>query len=253
MSVFVRAAALGAVVTAPIGAYILFVRPWIRRWGVSSGDAGTVLPGDGLVDAPTVVDTRSITIDAAPGDVWPWLVQMGYGRAGWYSYDQLDQDGRSADEIASEWQGLAVGDVVPTHPSGGFVVKALEPERALVLYVDGTMVEEWRAKADRADRGTAGIQISGAALGATVPRDFAGSWAFVLQPTAEGRTRLVERLRFRFPGPQAVGADVVREALGFGVFLMMRKQMLGLRDRAEGLAAARLPVPVAPAFESLAT
>ena len=65
------------------------------------------------------IDTRTIEVDAAPEDVWPWLVQMGYGRAGWYSYDQMDQKGRSADEIVPEWQGLAVGDTMPhIRPAG---------------------------------------------------------------------------------------------------------------------------------------
>ena len=84
-----------------------------------------------------------------PADVWPWLVQMGFGRAGWYSYDQMNQKAPSADEIAPEWQTLAVGDTMPAHSAGGFVVKILEPERALVLYVDNEMTAGWRGTAER--------------------------------------------------------------------------------------------------------
>jgi hypothetical protein len=272
MSKIVRAAAVGAAIAVPIGAYVFIVRPWVRRWGVEPGAAGAVLPGDGLVEDPTVIDTRTIEIDAAPQDVWPWLVQMGYGRAGWYSYDQLDQKGRSADEIVPEWQGLAVGDTVPTHPGGGFAVKILEPARALVLYVDSAMAATWRDAASAADeadeertddlaaeamagqadeaaakataKATAGLKASGAMLGTTMPAEFAGSWAFVLEPTGDGRTKLIERLRFRFSGPQAVGTELAMEAMGFGVFLMMRRQMLGIRGRSERLAQTKLPVPV---------
>src|SRR6185369_12325462 len=89
-------------------------------------------------------ETRGITIDAVVEDVWPWLMQLGYGRGGWYSYDKLDMKGHSATEILPEWQGLQVGDTVPTHPDGGFEVRALEPGRALVLYVDSEIAGQWK-------------------------------------------------------------------------------------------------------------
>src|SRR5688572_14283386 len=92
--------------------------PWWRRWGRQASDDGP-LPGDDLVADPTAVETRGIDIDATPEEVWPWLVQMGYGRAGWYSYDAVDMDMPSADRIRPELAGLAVGDVMPTHPGGG--------------------------------------------------------------------------------------------------------------------------------------
>ena len=97
------------------------------RPGASTPDqASRRLPGDEIVPEPVAIETRGITIDAPPATVWPWLVQMGYGRAGWYSYDQLDQRGASADEIVPAWQELAVGDILPTHPGGGFEVAILE-------------------------------------------------------------------------------------------------------------------------------
>ena len=238
-----------------------------------------MLPGDGLVEDPTVIDTRTIEVDAAPEDVWPWLVQMGYGRAGWYSYDQLNQKGRSAEEVMPEWQGLAVGDTMPLHPGGGFAVKILEPARALVLYVDNEMTAGWRGTAD--SEGTDATMPDAEAakpprtgprtprppwptarrpprprpecgmLSSKMPAEFRGTWAFVLEPTDDGRTRLIERLRFRFDGPQPAGAELAMEAMGFGLFLMMRRQMLGIRDRAERTAQSKMPVPVVNALEAL--
>lgn len=261
MSKFLRFAALGAAITAPIGAYALIVRPWTRRWGVQAGDAERALPGDDLVPEPTVVETRAITIDAAPQDIWPWLVQMGYGRGGWYGYDQVDMIGHSATGIMPEWQHLAVGDTVPTHPEGGFEARVVDPDRALVLYLDAAITERWKQAAEAAEgqaeepaeHATAGIRVSGAFLENTVPREFAGSWAFVIEPTSDGRTRLIERLRFHFADGGTVGGPVAMEALGFGVFLMVRRQMLGIRDRAERLARTKLPAPMPVGFQPLPT
>lgn len=262
MARFLRFAALGGAITAPIGLYALVFRPWMRQWGVEPTEAGRALPGDELVPDPTTVETRGITIDAAPEDVWPWLVQMGHGRAGWYSYDELDQRGRSADEIVPAWQSIALGDTMPTHPDGGFVVRGLDPGRSLVLYVDTAIVEGWRPPSPATGgepttkpmteptvetEPTVGVQLSGGLLERTMPTQFAGSWAFVVEPTADGRTRLVERLRFEFEGSQPAGMRVAMEALGIGVFVMLRRQMLGIRDRAERLAASKLPAPYVPA------
>ena len=69
-----------------------------------------LLPGDDLIADAKAIDTRGIDIAAAPSDVWPWLVQMGYGRAGWYSYDQLDMNKPSADRIIPELQDLEIGE-----------------------------------------------------------------------------------------------------------------------------------------------
>jgi len=276
---FIRLATLGAAVTAPVG-YALFVRPWARTWGVDRTEAATILPGDDIVADPTVVETRAITIDAAPGDVWPWLVQMGYGRGGFYSYDVLDQKGHSTDRIVPEWQHLEAGDQIPTNPAGGFAVRVVEPEHALVLYVDDGITQRWvtpigpgaddldasaavtadqdaaPAESDSAVSGAttgepeptampAGVRASGAILTAGMPREFAGTWAFVLRPTPEGRTRLIERFRFRFPSNLPAGAprQVAMRAVGFGVFLMTRRQLLGIRERAERLARASVPAP----------
>src|SRR5207253_707859 len=94
------------------------------------------LPGDDLVPSPRARFTRAITLDAPPQQVWPWLVQIGCHRAGWYSYDDLDNGGQpSADHILPEFQDLAVGDEIWAAPDGtlAFAVKALEHGQALVL------------------------------------------------------------------------------------------------------------------------
>jgi hypothetical protein len=247
---FIRYAALGAAVSAPIGAYAFLLRPWARRWGVDPAEAGAVLPGDEIVPDATAVETRGITIAAAPGDVWPWLVQMGYGRAGFYSYDALDTKAGSADSIVPAWQQLAVGDLLPTSPSTGFAVRVVEPDHALVLYVDHSMMEQRTALTVPEDV-PAGVKASGVFLGRSVPSEFAGTWTFVLTPTVDGMTRLVERVRFQFGAEGRPGMAMANGALGFGVFLMIRKQLLGVRARAERQAGALQPTsdvtPLAPA------
>jgi hypothetical protein len=225
------------------------IRDWWTTWGIDPDEATKALPGDEVVPAPTGVETRGITIDAPPEAVWPWLLQLGYGRAGWYSYDQLDQRGRSADDIVEAWQALAVGDVVPTHPGGGFEVVAMEPGRALVLRSDTALVkaqaEAAKAAASGLETATAGVKASGAMLSRT-PQEYAASWAFLLEPLEGGRTRFIERFRVWF-GAEQSGAPFVLPLLGFGVFVMMQKQMVGIRERAERLArSGRTADPSAP-------
>src|SRR5829696_3281795 len=105
---------------AVLGAYRRWVQPWQHRWGATDEEVAAALPGDGIIPDPAGSTTRAITITAAPGDVWPWLVQLGYGRAGWYSYDWIDNDGRpSADRVVPELQDLAVGDQILMGPGMG--------------------------------------------------------------------------------------------------------------------------------------
>jgi len=225
--------------------YREIVRPWWRSWGVNGEDVVRALAGDELVPGAPVLDTRSIEIDAPPSDVWPWLLQMGYGRAGWYSYDTIDMVGASSRRIVPEWQALAIGDVVPTHPGGGFVVRGLVPERALVLYSDSQIVmsQATVARETSAESPTANVEAAGAFLGATQPTEFAASWAFILEPIAGGRTRLIERFRVKFGETDKPWTAATLPVVGFGVFLMTRQQMLGIRERAESLARERTGGP----------
>jgi hypothetical protein len=226
-----RIAIAGAVIGTTAGITLGQVIRWQRTWGIDPIEAVRALPGDDLVPVPTAIDTRAITIDAPPEAVWPWLVQMGYGRAGWYSYDQLDNRGQSSGQLLPAWQRLEVGDIMPTHPDGGFEVRLVEPGRALALSLDSALIASQAAvaSADRADV-PAGLAASGIFL-RQAPQDFDASWTFVLEPLDGGRTRLIERFRVRF-GKSGPAFRVIAPAMGFGVFVMMRRQMLGLRDRA---------------------
>ncbi len=216
------------------------------------------MPGDQVVPDPIAIETRGITIDAPPDRVWPWLMQMGFGKAGWYSYDRLDQRGTSADGIVDAWQALAVGDLVPTHPGGGFLVEEIDPGRAIVLRSDTELIasqaDAWakRVAAERAAGSgalggstPAGLAASGAILGST-PQQFSASWSFVIEPLDGGRSRLIERFRVWF-GESGGASRVVLPVVGFGVFVMLQKQMTGIKTRAERLARGGAKAMSAPA------
>ncbi len=258
-------AVVGAAGAAGAAAYAFAVRPWWRSWGVVPADTDRLLPGDDLVTDASVVETRSIEIGAPPDAVWPWLVQMGYNRAGWYSYDVIDMKGASVDAIVPELQQLAVGDMVPNAPDTAFEVKVVDPPRALVLYADEQLVQSQVEAARAKKEAGAAVEETPAnlkAAGKMMPSmpGFAASWAFVLEPLDDGtRTRLVERFRVRMQAPAGPGAVVMGEAFGFGVFAMVRKQMLGIRDRAEaaliaaGISAEFAQRPARPAPEATGT
>jgi hypothetical protein len=183
--------------------YSWLVRPWHSEWGATADEVRRPMPGDDLVPHPMMCATRGITIDAPPQDVWPWLVQMGgYTRAGWYAYDRFDNANRpSAERIVPELQNLKVGDKMLTSPKSGFVVRAVYPGRAIVLDIDKR-----------------GSRIT------SVP---------MLTRLPDGRTRLVFRVRAYFrPIDRLFGA-----MFDVGDFLFMRKQMLGIKERAERRAA----------------
>ena len=205
---------ISAVIASGI-VYFAFVRPKVRGWGLDPHEAELPLPGDDLIPEPTHVETRGITINAPVAKVWPWLVQMGFGRAGWYSFEMLDNKANT-DTVLPEFQSLKAGDVMPTHPGGGFLVKTVEPERALVLYTDTELL---RSQAERSEN-------------ESYP-EIKASWAFYLQPE-DGTTRLIERFRARTPG-SGPATVVLGEIMGTGIVLMTRKQMLGIKERVERL------------------
>lgn len=183
-----------------------------RELGDAPADDARPLPGDDLLpDAPFQV-THAVTIDAPVAQVWPWLVQMGASRAGWYSFDRIDNGGvRSATRIIPELQHLEVGDVIPALPDepGGFAVLRLEPERLLVL-------------------GDPSLLPSGAYPGRSPSRT---SWAFVLEPIGADATHLVVRVRADYE-PSARMA-VVRPFMRAAHEIMERRQLRNLRRRAE--------------------
>ncbi len=197
-----------------------------QTWGVDTAEAERELLGDDIVEDPVVVETRGVDIDAPPEAVWPWLVQMGYGRAGWYSFDQIDMDGKSAEVILDEFQELAEGDRVPTHPGGGFEVRTLRPNQALVLYLDTELVNA----TDEAESTPVGLQGAGA-LGEAAMSEFRATWAFILEPAPGERTRLIERMRL-WADDSGRPQRLAMPFMGLGVFVMTRKHMLGLKERA---------------------
>ena len=225
--------AVGAVVSMAL-TYVLVIRPRVRAWGVDPTEVDLALPGDDLVPEATATETRGITIEGPVSEVWPYLVQMGFGRAGWYSYDRLDNKGASVKQIVPEFQHLEAGDIMPVSPGAGFEVKTVDFEHALVLYTDTAMV---RAQAEKAqaegkdELPTPGLKASGAMLNASYP-EFSASWAFFLKPTDDGMTRLVERVRIKTPGNAPANA-VLGEVMGTGIVLMTRKQMLHIKELVE--------------------
>ena len=111
------------------------------QWGATPSEANAVLPGDEIIDDPSMITTRAITIDAPPEAVWPWLVQMGQGRGGFYSYERIERlvglDIRNADQIVPGWQRLEIGDQIrmappKAGPDAGFTVAAIDPYRSIV-------------------------------------------------------------------------------------------------------------------------
>ncbi len=192
-----------------MAAYGIVVRPWHLRWGATEKEARRSLPGDELVATPIVAGTRAITIDCPPQAVWPWLVQQGYGRAGWYSY-WIDNAWRpSPDRIVPELQHLVVGDVLKTAKEGGFTVKEVDPGRFWVGLIDG-------------DLGQVSV-------------------AQFLEPTGENATRLVIRFRASFAHRLASWAFWL--AFDPGDFIFMRREMLGIKRRAERSWREQVPSP----------
>jgi hypothetical protein len=198
--------AAGIAATAAAGAalYVYVIRPWHLRWQTTADEATGPMPGDDLVTDPNITLTRVITIEAPPAAVWPWLVQMGYRRAGWYSYDLFDNDNVHVHRIVPEFQDLKVGDIMRTDAEGGFRVEAIDPGRSIVAMIHG---QEMRTPAD--------IAI-----------------CLILRPLDSGgqRTRLLLRLHGRFWGASGRLFGLIFD---FGDFVFMRKMLLGIKQRAE--------------------
>lgn len=195
--------ALGSVglVTA---AYLRWARPFQLRWGATDEEVQRPMPGDDLISNPEYLATRAITIDATPEKIWPWLIQMGYKRAGFYGYDILENLGsprgiRSANRIVPEFQHFKAGDEVPISPAGGLTFYAVEPGRYLV----------WKG-------GTGW-----------------GGYTWALYPIDENRTRLVSRARFNhtWSKPSQLVLDLITE---FTEHLAIPKILQGVKGRVEG-------------------
>ena len=205
--------------------YLALLRPRSHRWGLTSDEVGRSLPGDDLVPIPEVEYTQAITIEAPPEEVWPWLAQIGYGRAGWYTYDWFYKltgsasfyDGdRSAERIIPELQDLKVGDTIDLAQGMSFEVVTLEPNRLLVLLA-------------RVDTDT-GESFE---LSDTMPARYLNiSWVYAVDDLDENSSRLTVRWRGdTSPGlGNALAINVPAEA---GALIMQPKLLKGIKARSE--------------------
>ena len=196
---------LGALATSAVATdrlYRRYLRDWVLTWGATDEEVARRLPGDELLESADIVATRAIGIEAPPSAIWPWLVQLGPGRAGAYTYDWIENafglDMHSADRIVPQWQHLEVGDVLRSEEGRpGMRVEILEPEHVL------------------SNRSEAGDWV----------------WTFALAP-GDGSTRLISRNRIAMKGAAAA------QHLGMllmepGSLVMERKMLLGIKERAE--------------------
>ncbi|HYA08513.1 MAG TPA: hypothetical protein VEG24_02925 [Gaiellaceae bacterium] len=201
-----RAALTAGVAAGGIVLYRRLLREPVLTWGATPDEAARELPGDELLEEADIVSTRAIAIDAPPAAVWPWLVQMGPGRAGAYTYDWIENllglDMHSADTVVPELQHLEVGEVIRGTGGGGtgMRVELLEPERVL----------------------------------ATRSEDGRWVWSFVLVEE-DGSTRLLSRNRIS-TGGLSPGGRLGMAAMEPGSLVMERKMLLGIKQRAERLA-----------------
>lgn len=188
--------------------YYLVRRHATSTWGASAEEVSRDLPGDDVGPKADLITTRSIGISAPPACIWPWLAQIGSGRAGGYSYDWIQNlfglDVHSADVILPQFQDIKPGDEFPFGRYGVMRVAAVEPDRALVLCF------------------------------------FGGNWVstFALFPMPE-TTRLVSRNRIAL-GRGPTPAQLLRTPIiELGGLLLERKMLLGIKARAERLAGER--------------
>jgi hypothetical protein len=195
---------LGEIALAsPLFLFAPLYRRWHLRWGATDAEVAAPMAGDAIVCQPSFATTRAITIDAPPGAVWPWLIQLGYGRAGFYSYDLFDNGGHpSAERLLPEHQQPKLGDWIPMAApiteTSAFKIKELNPNRSML----------W-AKPH-------------------------STWAWKLEPLDGRRTRLITRLKDRYSWRSApANALLSLILLEFGDFPMMRKLLLGVKRRAE--------------------
>ncbi len=182
--------------------YLRFLQPRQQRWGATDEEVARPLPGDELVPVPHFNATRAVTIQATPQHIWPWLSQIGFGRAGWYSYDWVDNFGRPSERrIVPELQKIGVGSYIPIFGESGFLVTALKRGHWMV----------WNSTSDNST-----------------------SWYWGLFPIDGHSTRLVTRIRMRhnWLSPWFLLTMLV----DMGDIVMMRKCMLGIKERAERTA-----------------
>lgn len=216
---------VGCLVAAAIIAllvYIFILRPWQMNWGATRNEAQATMVGDELVPEPKLAYTRAITIAAPVDEVWQWVVQMGYKRAGFYNLDlvmrlmgQADYvDGHhSANRIVPELQELKVGDTLAIHSGAQYTVRAVEPQKMILLLA-------------RVDFQTnAYFELT-----EPMPEEFLNnSWVITLEPLDPETTRLISRQRYDVRG----GFGTLLYLIEPGAFLQESGMLKGIKKRAE--------------------
>ncbi|MET7770273.1 hypothetical protein [Nocardia sp. NPDC005366] len=212
---------------AALGAGVLAARQRVLHWGATPEEVAAEYSGDALIPNPSGRSTMAVTLPAAPESVWPWLVQMGADRAGWYSWDRLDNGGRpSATEIVPKWQELREGDRLNATTDGRvyFVAAIVDPPSTLVLRSDVAM--------------SSGQSFD--PRGPLPKRFIEGVWGFHLTELPNQRTRLVVRTVGRnAPRPVMAVFDFL---VGEPAHLIMQLRQFGnlrRRVRAEALPAPK--------------
>ena len=202
----------GTLILSPV------LRSWYNRWGATDEEMNRPLPGDELAPAPILGYTRALTIVAPLERVWPWLAQMGQGRGGLYSYDGLENLAgckiHSVEQVIPELQNPQVGELVRLGPQGYpcFAVAAIDPPRALVLISANPQTGQPVVHTAQVEKGYS-----------------IATWQFILEPLDENTTRLMVRQRLSY-SPELAWVWRLTEPVGF---VMERKMLLGIRQRAE--------------------
>ena len=215
-SLFAKGIVWGAAVSA---AYYFLVRPRILSWGASEDEALSEYSGDARIPAPAMKTTRAITIQAEPGKIWAWLIQLGQGRGGFYSYDWLENllgmNIHNVNAIDPELQKLDVGDEVPFWQGVGLKVLACQAPHLLVL--GGSLYRDGFQEVD---------------ISKTADASMGGLWIFAIEPLPGGDSRLIVRsVVARFE--PAWLCRLILLLLEPAHFIMERKMMLELKERAE--------------------
>jgi len=199
-------AASVTVLAGAVASYLSVGRRPCLTWGATTEEAHRAMPGDEFLPNPDILTTRAISINAPSSAIWPWLMQMGSGKGGVYTYDWIENilglRMHSADEILPQFQDRKVGDVEQLGPNGPRLrVEILDAERTMVLHSED---DNW-------------------------------VWAFCLYPSGESTTRLISRNRIATPNATALRRGFSTLVMEPGSLIMERKMLLGIKARAEAL------------------
>ena len=205
------AAALRLTVLDALGAYIFALRPWFLRWGATQAEFREIFPGDELVLSPKHHDTHAITIDAPLATLWPWLIQIGQDKGGFYSYAWLENLAgchiHNADHIVAEYQTLKTGDGVRLHPD-------VPPLRAVIVKPYKAIVLMEKAAAESSSTA------------------FQGNWGFYVRRVNDMTTRLLIRSRWQWNSGLFPWFGF-RCLLELAHFIMERKMLLNIKSLVE--------------------